>query len=127
MSLNVRSITFDCANPALLAEFWTAALGYDLKAIDEEGALVVDPKGVATRLLFIVVPEGKAVKNRVHLDLQPSTTMNEEVERLVRLGGTVMAVVGENGGGWTVMQDPEGNEFCVERNPNEKRTTVPAS
>jgi hypothetical protein len=71
-------------------------------------------------LLFLAVPEGKTVKNRVHLDVRATTTMREEVERLVGLGATVERVVEEDLGVWTVMRDPEGNEFCVERSDAER-------
>jgi predicted enzyme related to lactoylglutathione lyase len=67
------------------------------------------------------VAEGKAVKNRVHLDLQPDTTRDEEVARLVGLGATVVDnQVKPDGKGWVVMADPEGNEFCVERSAAER-------
>jgi hypothetical protein len=71
----------------------------------------------APTLFFTRVPEPKTTKNRVHLDLAPDTGMNEEVERLVGLGATVHEVRGEDRV-WTVMLDPEGNEFCVEAGPD---------
>lgn len=67
-------------------------------------------------LLFIKVPEGKTVKNRLHLDLTGSagTTRDEEVERLLGLGATVFEDRrNPDGTGWVTMLDPEGNEFCV--------------
>jgi hypothetical protein len=71
--------------------------------------------------LFERVPEGKATKNRVHLDLTPDTTREQEVARLVSLGATE---VGDHrrpdGSGWIVLADPEGNEFCVERSDSER-------
>jgi catechol 2,3-dioxygenase-like lactoylglutathione lyase family enzyme len=120
MASKIRTITIDCANPARLAEFWTAALGYTLKDIDEEGALLVGPDGQNSRILFLVVPEGKTVKNRLHFDLTPEDTRAAEVERLKGLGATVYQEFD-----WTVMRDPEGNEFCVEAGPGDKK--VPAS
>jgi len=87
---------------------------------------VVDPEGVAPRLYFRRVPEPKSVKNRVHLDLNvsggPGTTLedgrarvDQEVERLRGLGAAVFRPgVAERGEYWVVMQDPEGNEFCVQ-------------
>jgi catechol 2,3-dioxygenase-like lactoylglutathione lyase family enzyme len=118
MTSKIRSLTFDCANPARQAEFWAAVLGYEVKDVDEEGALVVDPSGQQSRLLFLIVPEGKTVKNRLHFDLTPETTREAEVQRLLGLGATVYQVFD-----WTVMQDPEGNEFCVEQGPGDRKAT----
>ncbi len=69
MASTVDSLTFDCRDPQVVADFWCAVLGYDLVEIDEEGADLRDPKARGWRLLFLIVPEGKTVKNRVHLDL----------------------------------------------------------
>ncbi|MBN9393368.1 MAG: VOC family protein [Chloroflexi bacterium] len=118
MASKVRTITVDCADPKRLADFWTAALNYQLKDIDEEGALIVDPTGEGTQILFLIVPEGKTVKNRLHFDLRPEDTRDAEVVRLQALGATVYATFG-----WTVMQDPEGNEFCVEKGPGDVKET----
>lgn len=87
---------------------------------------VVDPEGAGPRLYFQRVPEPKTVKNRLHLDLNvsgpPGTPIEQrrervdaEVERLLRLGATLMrpGAVSEMGEYWTVLQDPQGNEFCV--------------
>jgi hypothetical protein len=65
------------------------------------------------------VPEPKTAKNRVHLDVRPSGTMQEEVDRLVGLGATVRGFIEEGGSSWTQMRDPEGNEFCVLRGPGD--------
>jgi predicted enzyme related to lactoylglutathione lyase len=67
-------------------------------------------------LLFERVPEGKSVKNRVHIDIRPGRSRDEEVERLLRLGASLVADHRQpDGAGWVVLADPEGNEFCVER------------
>jgi len=116
--LNIRSITFDCADPVALAEFWAAALNYGLGEGDENEMVADAPAGQGPRLLFIKVPEGKAIKNRLHLDLKPEGSKEAEVARLVGLGGQVVKAYDEPGMTWTVMQDPEGNEFCVERGPS---------
>ena len=117
MASTVDSLTFDCHDPRVVADFWCAVLGYDLHEIDEEGADLRDPKERGWRLLFLIVPEGKTVKNRVHLDLRPPSSMAEEVERVTALGATIFRYVEEGGSFWTVMRDPEGNEFCVLRGP----------
>ncbi len=116
MASKVHTFTIDCADPKKLADFWTAALNYQLKDIDEEDALIFDPTGEGTQILFQIVPEGKTVKNRLHFDLRPEDTRDAEVVRLEALGATVQAQFG-----WTVMQDPEGNEFCVETGPGDKK------
>ena len=123
MTSYIHSVTIDCANPAPLADFWTAALGYVVEEgciPDEEGASIVDPAGRGPRLLLEPVPEHKSVKNRVHLDLSPSESMAAEVRRLIELGARVVAEFREVTGTWTVMRDPEGNEFCVERGPRDR-------
>jgi predicted enzyme related to lactoylglutathione lyase len=73
-------------------------------------------------LLFIKVPEGKAVKNRVHLDLVPARdTRDQEAARLLELGAMLVADHRRpDGTGWVVLADPEGNEFCVERSAAER-------
>ncbi|MFD9591417.1 VOC family protein [Kitasatospora sp. NPDC059973] len=74
----------------------------------------VSGTGLGRRLLFQQVPEAKTAKNRLHLDLHPGPdARGATVERLEALGATVLRAVDEPGGSWTVMQDPEGNEFCV--------------
>jgi hypothetical protein len=115
----VDSLTFDCRDPGPVAVFWCAALGYEIAEIDEEGADLRDPRGEGWRMLFLVVPERKSVKNRVHLDLRPPRSMAEEVERLKGNGATEVRFVEVQSSFWTVMQDPEGNEFCVLRGPDD--------
>jgi hypothetical protein len=79
------------------------------------------PEGTP-KLLFIRVPEGKAGKNRVHLDVQPTErTRDQEVEWLLGLGARVFEDHRKpDGTGWVTMGDPEGNEFCVERSAAER-------
>jgi hypothetical protein len=71
------------------------------------------------RVLFQKVPETKTVKNRIHFDLRPSRTRDEEVERLKRLGAIELEGFGGPEATWKVLQDPEGNEFCVLRGPED--------
>ncbi|WP_405685387.1 VOC family protein [Streptomyces sp. NBC_00057] len=71
--------------------------------------------GLGRRLLFQRVPEAKTVKNRLHLDVHAGPERRDaEVKRLEALGATVLHRVEEPGGTWTVLADPEGNEFCVQ-------------
>ncbi|HZD80489.1 MAG TPA: VOC family protein [Actinomycetota bacterium] len=116
---SVETLTVDCAHPEELARFWAAALDYEIGEVGEEGGRIAAPSGHGWPVLFIVVPEGKSAKNRLHLDLRPPLSMAAEVERLKTLGATEQRVVKEGGSFWTVMQDPEGNEFCVLRGPED--------
>ncbi|GAB3448998.1 hypothetical protein GCM10027517_34700 [Phycicoccus ginsengisoli] len=86
-----------------------------------EECMIFSPDG-RTRVLFIEVPEGKAVKNRLHFDLTPTDrTREEEVERILGLGATVhQDLRKDDGGGWVTLLDPEGNEFCVLRSESER-------
>jgi predicted enzyme related to lactoylglutathione lyase len=118
MSSLVDALNVDCRDPRLLADFWSEVLGYRLEDEDDVSAAIVPVEGASGwAMLFFVVPEGKTVKNRLHLDLSPPDTMAAEVERLVAAGATVQGRVDEGGSFWTVMLDPEGNEFCVLRGP----------
>jgi hypothetical protein len=115
----VDTLTIDSRDPKAVAEFWCAALGYELEGVDDEGAWIRDPDGRGWPMLFLIVPEGKSVKNRLHLDLSPPSTMAEEVDRLLGVGASAIRRVDEGDSFWTVMADPEGNEFCVLRGPND--------
>jgi catechol 2,3-dioxygenase-like lactoylglutathione lyase family enzyme len=119
MPSSVDGLTIDCRDPRRLATFWTQALGYELREATDDEADIVDPSGYGWPLLFLVVPEGKSTKNRLHLDIRPPRSMAEEVERLEAAGATVQRRVDEHGSFWTIMQDPEGNEFCVLRGPED--------
>ena len=116
MTLRVGEIVVDCADHEVVVPFWLAAMGdYQRHEVNEQYAAIAPRERGAGRptILFQKVPEAKVVKNRVHLDLR-GETMAVEVERLVALGATVIAErsLGESTR-WTVMADPEGNEFCV--------------
>jgi len=123
MASTFTELSIDCADPASLARFWCAVLGYEVQ--DEEDGLVMigspavpegkdRPGPVPPALTFARVPEGKSVKNRLHLDLNPTDRdQAEEVRRLLDLGARP-ADVGQTGAeSWVTLADPEGNEFCV--------------
>jgi predicted enzyme related to lactoylglutathione lyase len=115
VNISLHSITVDCADPERMATFWAAALGWSVEGIDHDGAVVTSDHPDMPRLLFLVVPEPKKVKNRWHLDLQAATTMDAEVARLVSLGASVLRRVDNpDADVFTVMADVEKNEFCVE-------------
>lgn len=118
MSVRIDSVTFDCADVMAVARFWATALDWELDPGSEpDGAAIGD--GAGGRLYFQPVPESKVAKNRVHIDLRPSGSMAVEVARLQDLGATVQGRVEEEGSFWTVMLDPEGNELCVLRGPED--------
>ena len=113
----------DCHDLAATAAFWTAALGYRVEGEPVGNYLSLVPHtGDGQDLLLQRVPEPKAGKNRMHLDLRVAD-LDAEVRRLVELGArrsTVVAVE-EAGWIWHVLTDPEGNEFCVLRPPDSVR------
>ena len=121
----IRSITVDCADPYRQALFWSEVTGWQEDPDDPNNpgdpeGRIVSPHGI--NLLFIPVPEGKVVKNRVHLDLWPTErTRDEEVTRLLGIGAALFEDHREpDGTGFVVLTDPEGNEFCIERSAKER-------
>jgi hypothetical protein len=112
-------LVIDATEPARLARFWAAALGWEIAA-EEPGEVDVSPSGysypdaVALPLVIVAVPEAKTGKNRVHLDLASESSAHQaaEVDRLLGLGA-VPADIGQGNVPWVVLADPEGNEFCV--------------
>ncbi len=139
-------VTFDCADPDQLAAFWALALGYKIPAppagfatwpeflktqgwlpeeLNNSRSALVDPAGIGPRLFFQKVPEPKAAKNRVHLDVNvggahgtPAEERRRAVEahiaRLTEAGASEVTRFDEHGESWVVMADPEGNEFCLQ-------------
>ncbi|MEV4052278.1 VOC family protein [Amycolatopsis sp. NPDC049688] len=111
----ILAVAVDCHQPDLLAEFWAAAIGNGKTRTwtDSHGTVYrqVDFED-GPALLFQPVPEDKAGKNRLHLDLAPvERDQRAEVERLVMLGAKVLDDPADDP--WVVLADPEGNEFCV--------------
>jgi len=143
---NPIQLTFDCHDPAAKATFWAAAMHYvvepppdgfasweewfEARSIPEDhwndASSAVDPRGAGPRFFFQRVPEGKAAKNRVHLDLNVSgghgvpvderrRRILSEVERLKALGASDRrGPIDQDGEFWVRMNDPEDNEFCVQ-------------
>ncbi|ROS24000.1 VOC family protein [Cellulomonas sp. PhB150] len=120
MTSRFTELGVDCADPGALAAFWCAVLGYEVIDDEDEGFVsiglppVPGARGpVPPTILFARVPEGKVVKNRLHLDVNPSDREQAaEVDRLLGLGARHVDV-GQGEVSWVVMADPEGNEFCV--------------
>jgi len=126
--LELSTVVLDCREPYVLAVFWAEVLGYRpelgnedwaaLSAEAEAGELgwvkLVDPRGARAPIAFQRVPEPKAGKNRLHLDLT-ATDEGAEARRLESLGATRLWVSGDSEDHFIVLGDPEGNEFCVVR------------
>jgi hypothetical protein len=112
MALELGMITIDCTNPQELAEFWTAALGVTVAGDYGPFVILARPESGGPALAFQQVPEPRAGKNRVHVDFS-APDPRAEVRRLVSLGAAEQARHSQPGVAWTVLADPEGNEFCV--------------
>jgi hypothetical protein len=110
-------LSYDADDAGKAAAFWAAALGRKVAAGADRDTAVVEPADVATsghRLAFHRVPEGKTVKNRMHLDLRVGAERREaEVARLVAAGATELHRASQGPHEWATLADPEGNEFCV--------------
>lgn len=152
MATTTWQLTIDCADPERLVAFWCEALGYvpepapegwdswlaywqslgipdeDLEGAEQGSGAIVDPEGGRPRIWFQPVPEGKVVKNRLHLDIkltggplampereQRQALVDAEVERLVGLGASIAHLNAPDGANYyaVTLRDPEGNEFCV--------------
>jgi predicted enzyme related to lactoylglutathione lyase len=129
--VRIDAIVFDCRDAAPLARFWAAALGWSVAPYDEvelarlaangitdpeedPSVMVEPPTGADLPVLFFTeVPEPKGTKNRLHLDIAAEEDLEAEVERLEALGASIHNWAEGASGVWCVMQDPEGNEFCV--------------
>lgn len=118
--LKLQCVTVDCRDPRKVAEFWAAALGWQITFSDENETAVecVDAQSSIPfpDLLFLRDDNPKSVKNRLHLDLRPDD-QTAEVARLEALGATHIDIGQSESASttWVVMADPEGNEFCVLR------------
>lgn len=122
-SVKQFQVTFDCADPERVARFWADVLGYVVPP--DAPVVCMDPNGVGPRMYFQQVPEGKVVKNRVHLDVRVGTglvgeerlaALEAECARLIPLGATryELLLADEENESCLVMQDIEGNEFCLD-------------
>ncbi|GAA2255640.1 VOC family protein [Streptomyces amakusaensis] len=117
MATRISEIVFDCGEPARLVRFWAALLGGEPVDRGPDWSFVDPPEG--PRLAFQRVPEGKTVKNRVHLDLDAEAgDVERAAETAVGLGASrVGPVTPDSQGRFQVLQDPEGNEFCFVESP----------
>jgi predicted enzyme related to lactoylglutathione lyase len=118
----VQNVAIDCTDAFELARFWSEVTGHPVHPEDGPGdpeTQVLLPEGPV--LHFNQVPEPKQIKNRIHLCLRPETSREQEVERLLAIGATLVADRrNPDGSGWAVLADPEGNEFCVLRSESDR-------
>ncbi|HEY5011183.1 MAG TPA: VOC family protein [Acidimicrobiia bacterium] len=116
MAARLTEIVVDSADPRRLARFWGDVLGWPVTD-EDRGFSWISASGDYTAhpmVVFVPVPEPKSVKNRVHLDVNPSgMEQAEELERLLALGATRVDVGQSDDVPWVVLADPEGNEFCL--------------
>jgi predicted enzyme related to lactoylglutathione lyase len=110
----IASVVVDCADPAAMARFWGAATDWTVRSVSGDTAVLRSAAGVGPYLQFARVPEPKSGWNRVHLDVRPYPGDDPQAEaaRLLALGATAVDL-GRSQVPWTVLADPEGNEFCL--------------
>jgi predicted enzyme related to lactoylglutathione lyase len=114
---HLRDICVDCTDNHRVAHFWAEVLGYTIRpaapATTPDDSIALEPTEGGLRFWFNKVPEPKVVKNRIHIDINLPDTA--EMERLQRLGARILQEIRDAAGQlrWTVMADPEGNEFCA--------------
>ena len=126
MVSKISHTTVDCLNAFALSEWWKQVMGYtdvpgDPNEAGDEECMIIEP-ATSHCVLFIEVPDSKAIKNRIHFDLTPTDRRrDEEIVRVVALGARQVADRrNADGTGWMVLADPEGNEFCIVRSAAER-------
>ena len=111
MGLKLTQVCVDAHDPAALGAWWAEVLGWK-HHVDSDGDVVLTPPpGQGPPWLFLAVPDGKVVKNRLHLDFTPED-QQVEVDRVIALGARQVDI-GQGEQTWVVLADPEGNEFCI--------------
>ncbi|TDO51111.1 hypothetical protein EV651_11938 [Kribbella sp. VKM Ac-2571] len=110
----IAAVVVDCADPRTMARFWSEAMDWTLHESTDNSAVLRSAKGVGPYLEFIRTPDAKAGLNRIHLDLRPYPADDHaaEADRLRSLGATDLDI-GQGEVPWTVLADPEDNEFCL--------------
>ena len=111
----IQHVVIDAHDPQLVASFWAHALGREI-ADDWGGFVRLAPDKAGTQLAFAAVPEAKSIKNRVHLDLTVVDRQRASDE-LIAIGATMIETRSQDDHTWSVMADPEGNEFCLATGP----------
>ncbi|HEY2985021.1 MAG TPA: VOC family protein [Jatrophihabitantaceae bacterium] len=116
MPLALHHVVIDAHDLPRLARFWAQALGWQILSEREREVVIGPDLSASVGICFMPSADGKVVKNRVHLDLTAAAEeRNAEIERLVSLGACRVDIGQTGNESWTVLADPEGNEFCVIR------------
>jgi len=111
MGLRFSEVCIDAGDIHALASWWSEVLGWPAEPTDDGDVVLRAPQGAGPDWLFLAVPEGKVVKNRIHFDLTPHD-QDAEVARVIALGARHVDI-GQGDESWVVLADPEGNEFCI--------------
>jgi hypothetical protein len=127
MPVRISSVCIDAVEPRPVANFWAAVLGWEVVEDDDDGISLASPARDLPALDILVVPEGKQVKNRLHLDLRADgNSFDAELDRLEGLGARRVDVGQGPDVTWVVLADPEGNEFCLLRRTVQEVMADPA-
>jgi hypothetical protein len=114
MSSRIAVIVIDAVQPRVVADFWCGILGWQIVEQDGDVISIAPPDESWPTIDVVAVPEGKTVKNRLHLDLRADgISTSDELERLLDLGARHTDVGQGPDATWVVLSDPEGNEFCL--------------
>ncbi|WP_017570546.1 VOC family protein [Nocardiopsis halotolerans] len=121
MGSRIRAIAIDAIDFETVAAFWSRVLDWPIVEEDEDGVSLAPNQEAELSVDVFAVPERKTVKNRLHLDLRVTNglTVAQELERLLGLGAVKVDVGQPEDVRWTVLADPEGNEFCLLHGPGE--------
>jgi predicted enzyme related to lactoylglutathione lyase len=114
VEIAVRNIVIDCTDAEVMSRFWTTFMGYETRWNNDTYTFMLHPDGRRPGLVLQKVPEVATEKNRVHFDLEVAD-VDAAAQRAQELGATFVRRVEEEGIAWTVMQDPEGNYFCIQQ------------
>lgn len=112
MSLKVETVTIACSDPGRVSQFWLALLGYHVAPNYPDSIQTVDPHGRGPHILFAPSTDARSGKNRLHFDLRPDDHA-AEVDRALGIGARRVDIGQTGDVSWTVLADPEGNEFCI--------------
>lgn len=112
MAVSFYSIVVDARDLPALARFWCGVLDWEVLFEADDEIVIGAHKDALPGITFVPVPEAKEIKNRLHIDLSPDD-QDAEVERVIALGARRTDVGQADGATWVVLEDPEGNEFCV--------------
>ncbi len=111
MTLRLHELCIDATDIHALGRWWSTVLDWPMEETSDGDVMLTPPEGQGPIWLFLAVPEGKVVKNRIHVDFTPDDHA-AEVQRVIGLGARQVDI-GQGEQDWVVLADPEGNEFCI--------------